>query len=318
MEATLPKAIQQQLDEVTAQEQNAASQAQAVTQQTVDEQVTDQQVVIDQQVAPHEQVVHATDKPQSDVWEQKFKSLQGKFNAEVPRLYQEVREKEALIQNLNERLVKLERHEVEKSQQLVSKDDVDTFGEDMIDLVRRVVREEFSKLAPAALGAVRGEIEEIRGEVGRVNEINGRTSYELFWSKVKELVPHWDSVDTHPSWIAWLDTTPEYDDKTYREIAAKAISNGDAQRISALVKSWEKETGVATAAEKTKVNRTELARQIAPSTSKANSAPAGERYWTQAEYESAFDPRNAQRMSVQEWEALMAEADRAVAEGRIR
>ena len=60
--------------------------------------------------------------------------------------------------------------------------------------------------------------------------------------------------------------------------------------------------------------------QVAPSSSRA-SAPnpgAGKRTWTSAEYAAALDHRNLHRMSREEYDAQIAEAELALAEGRVQ
>ena len=60
--------------------------------------------------------------------------------------------------------------------------------------------------------------------------------------------------------------------------------------------------------------------QVAPNTSSAStpSADPTGRIWTAQEYANALDHRNLQRMNREEYDALVAEAEQAYSEGRVR
>ena len=60
--------------------------------------------------------------------------------------------------------------------------------------------------------------------------------------------------------------------------------------------------------------------QVAPSSSRSSTpqAEGASRIWTGKEYADALDHRNGQRMERAEYEALIAEAETALAEGRVR
>ena len=65
--------------------------------------------------------------------------------------------------------------------------------------------------------------------------------------------------------------------------------------------------------------RQELERQVAPAkaTASAPTAPAG-KIWTRAEFERAYDPRNIRDMGQAKADALVAQAEQALAEGRVQ
>ena len=131
------------------------------------------------------------------------------------------------------------------------------------------------------------------------------------------LVPEWKQIDSDPAWIEWLDTTPEFAEDTYRELASKAISKGDARKIANLVAKW-RGPQVAPVSQPSDA-RAELQRQVTPSSTKASAPPPqGGKIWTRAEYEAAMDVRNVQKFGQKESDRLEAEANAAVADGRVR
>lgn len=325
----LPQAVQNAADQADALQQQIYNESQASvepTEQTVSDvpaaDPPSNVVEMPRQAEPVQQV--ETPKVQADddaaYWRKKFESLQGKFNAEVPQLHAQLKEQNQQLSALAERLdAKAVESSVQDSATVTEKDS-EEFGADLVDMTRRVAQDTVNK---AVAQAVKQAFSDFRKEFGAVQEQMGYVSDKVamsesdkFWAGVMNLVPDWKQIDADPRWIEWLDSTPDFAEDTYRELAIKAIQRGDALKVAKLVELWRGPQQTASA--KPAINP-ELQRQVAPSTSKA-SAPTqqAERIWSKADYEAAYDVRNAQKLGTAEADRLIAEADRAVAEGRVR
>ena len=95
----------------------------------------------------------------------------------------------------------------------------------------------------------------------------------------------------------------------------------DSASISELLALFKDSVAPARAEEPVKTKpKQNLNAQVAPSSSKAStpSETSTSRVWTGAEYAAALDHRNMQRMSREEYEHGVAEAEQALAEGRVR
>ena len=263
-----------------------------------------------------------TPAPVSDPFEQKYKVLQGKFDAEVPRLHAQLKERDSMLQQMSDRLAALEKKpEPEtKAESLVTEKDVEDFGTDLVDMARRAAREEFKSEAKSLLSAIDKRFEMFQQHLGAVQERVVESESDKFWGRVTALVPDWASVDTNPEWVAFLDTRIPGTRKTRRQEAAEAIAAGDPEPIKELVELWRPPVAATNkAAEQKQQNQKELQRQVAPSTAKSNApAPNASRVWLGAEYEAAFAQKAAQTMAPAALEALQAEATQALAEGRVR
>lgn len=268
-------------------------------------------------------VVPAQQPPQDEGYKARFDVLQGKYNAEVPRLHQANRELQQQLQQVAQQLAELNHRpepeaKPEPQKKLVTDKDVETFGEDMLDVVRRTFHQEAQALLPQIIAQLRGEFQPAMAQVDQVAQRQALSEEERFWSAIRTAVPDWDTVDAAPQWIAFLDTTPPGSLKTYRELAGEAIGQFQVAPVVSLVELWKTQSGQVQAAQKQASRQQELQRQIAPTTTKASSAPAGEKVWTRADYEYAYDPRRVRDTKADALLALQAEADRAVAEGRVR
>jgi len=265
-------------------------------------------------------------EPVEDVnyWKKRFETVQGKLNAEMPPLFQQLREQSEQIKALQAKLTEKETPSSPKPESLVTQKDIDAFGEDLIDAMRRTAREEARKAYAAEREALERKFGAVETQVGQVAQQVDKTSANAFWGDVVRLVPDWPQVDQDPTWISWLDTTPEYAAATYRELAGQAISKGNAQKIAKLVDTWKKESGRQQPAPQpaqatpARPQQSELERQVAPSTVRSGSSPSAQKILTRADYEALYDVRNVQRYGEKEAARMIAEADLAVAENRVR
>jgi hypothetical protein len=255
-------------------------------------------------------------------WKQRFDTLAGKFDAEVPRLHQQLRDQAERLAALSAQVEAVPATPSSGSPAL--QQDIDSFGEDLVDFVRRMASE--------AIAAERAQLEKRFGAVTQqVEQVQGhvvRSEMSSFWKEVVSLVPDWLTIDTSPAWIQWLDSSPEYTDATYRQLAAQAIDKGKPEKIAKLVDEWRKATGYTTPSPgngaapqpppPTPPPQPSLSSQVAPSTVKSGGAPVARKIISRSEYEAMYDVRNVQRYGDKEAARLIAEADAAVAEGRVQ
>lgn len=324
MEMTVPQHVQEQFDAAQVLQQQVYAPASDKPTEAVEQTGTpaEQPVVAEAPVQPVEPV-QAPEPPKVEPTKEddRYKTLKHKYDAEVPRLHQAVKERDAELQALKARLESLEKQAekpLEEPKQITDKD-VEYFGQDLVDMVRRaaadVVRVESAKL----LASVDERLKAIIGALGQVEEKVVISEADKFWGRVRTLVPDWDDVDADKGWIDFLSQSPDYTTETYRELAAKAIQSGKADKVANLVKTWRGFTVKEQPQPATpKQPHPDLQRQVAPPTAKASTPPAGQKTYTMAEYQALFDPRNPLGLSAKDLEAAQSDANRALAEGRVR
>jgi hypothetical protein len=323
----LPQAVQQQIDQAETLQQQLygnGETAEVKTDQPVAETPVEEasNVVELSRAEP----VKAVETPRADsrendaeYWKSRFSTMQGKFNAEVPQLYQQVKEQNQRIAELAAQLQARDERPAPTDDALVTSKDEEDYGADLIDMTRRVARETVSKEIAKAMAELRKDVGSVREHVGQVSDQVAQTSAEKFWTGVMNLVPDWKAVDSDPAWIDWLDTTPEFAEDTYRTLAAKAIQRGDAQKIANLVARWRGPNQTQQAPARSPAVQSELQRQVTPSTQRSSTPPPqGGKVWSVEEYKAAMDVRNVQKFGQKEADRLEAEANQAVADGRVR
>lgn len=320
----LPKAIQAQLDEAAEIEKQLTQPETQGTEQTDTEQVADPAPEPAPEVVPQsEPASEPKQEIAEETWKRRFETLAGKYEAETPRLHQQIRDLQTQIESQAKALQEVQSRPApapEPVKPLVTSDDEESFGADLVNLMRRVATEATNSVADrmARLEAAASQINTLQQKVSEVSTSQAQTAEERFYAKITEAVPDWQEVDKDERWLAWL---AEYDPvvggprQNALNVAGEAL---DANRVAALFNQW-KALNVVPQQQAAAQTQAELQRQVAPSKSKATTAkPATEKTWSADEYERAFDPRLKATMSNDEVAKLQAEADRAAAEGRVR
>lgn len=311
----LPKAVQAQLDAAEA------LQAQLVNPAPVEGNPEVAPVTEAQATQPVETVVQETRvaEPNPDNnWEQRFRVIEGKYRAEIPRLHDQNRE---LSERLEQALKALE----EKAQtpveekKLVTDADVESFGADMVDMVRRAAREEFDALAKKFAAELDKRFGAVAAKVEQTEQVVVKSAKDKFWDAVDAKHADFAAVNSDPRWFAFLDTRIPGSRLTRRTLAENAIAELDAEALVEQINLFKESLPKAEPQQPAK-QKPSLNSQVAPNTSGASNPspdPVG-KIWTGAEYAAALDHRNMQRMSRADYDALVAEAETAFAEGRVR
>lgn len=321
----LPAAVQKQVEEAEALQQQLYSESQepASAEQPVSEEaeapVAEPSNVVElpRNAEPQPVETPKASEPKDDTayWKKRFDTVQGVLNAEVPKLNAQLKEQNHQIQQLLAQL-DAKKSVSEPEQSAVTSKDVEEYGADLIDMVKRVSHDAVSTAVATAVAEFHREFGSVRAEVGQMQERAVQSESDKFWGSVMSLIPDWTTIDSDPSWIEFLDTTPEFAEDTYRELASKAIAKGDAHKIAKLVSLWR---GPSPQSTPKPDMQAELQRQVTPSVSKSSSnTPQSAKIWSRAEYEAAMDPRNVQRLGQKEADRLEADANSAVDEGRVR
>jgi tetrahydromethanopterin S-methyltransferase subunit G len=271
------------------------------------------------EVAPEtvsEPKVEPVKEQPTDDFKHQYDVLKGKYSAEVPRLHQALKEREAQLNELMARLDKLEKQPEQKEESLLTDKDGEDFGTDLVDMARRAATEVFRRESAKLFAEIDKRLNSVASEVVEVKSQVVQSSADKFWGRVTELVPDWPAIDANPDWFAFLDSTPEFTTETYRSLAGRAIADGDHEKIAKLVKVWRGDTQQAPAAPKQP--NPDLQRQVAPNTAKTSTPPSPQKVWTGAEYEYIFSQKAMNDMSPKQLEQFQADAQLALAEGRVR
>jgi len=230
--------------------------------------------------------------PNSDTYAQRWRTLQGQFNAEVPRLrgankdlQARVAQLENLLSTVNSAPPVAAQAAPQSAQKFVTDDDVAEYGES-IDMMRKVTREEVGSML-GKIAQLESTIQHLTNNVAgtvipqvqRVAQQQAASTEERFWSNLAQRVPNWQQVNNDQDFQSWLlevDPLTNTSRQTHLEIAQRDL---DANRVVAFFNAFTSASGKFAPQANAQPNRSasELERQIAPGRARGSSgASAGQ------------------------------------------
>lgn len=318
----LPKQVEAQIKELEALEQQLTQPKQP--EEPPKEAKSEEPAQPSQEPAPEPapQPEAKPDKPAEPsaedlTWQQKYRTLKGMYDAEVPRLHAELKEIKAQMEKLRQAppAPAAEPAPVKSSEpvKLVTDADVEAFGQDLIEVQRKVAREVAAEF--------RKELDDLKGENAKLREQLTATGSQIveasFEQRLHRLVPDFEAVNADPKWIEWLNEIDPLIRGPRKTVAQQAFNTGDAEGVAHYVRLFKESMPSAPNVDTDK----ELERQIQPSRSAASApspSPKG-RIYTNADIQKMF--KNAVDLGAkgrhEEARKLEAEIDAAYTEGRV-
>lgn len=282
---------------------------------------------------PSEQAV----SDQDETLMQRYRTLQGMFNAEVPRLQQANKALQSRIDQLEHLLSTMSSQQaqpkVSQEQQtaspLITQKDVEEYG-DSIDVMRRAAREEVSSLHNE-ITQLKNFISQMQTNVvPRVEQVARQqavSAEQQFWSELQSRVPNWQEINNDQrfqSWLLEVDPLTGITRQTYLDDAQQAL---DAKRVAAFFLPWLAQAGSQEVRSQPQPQpqppnrKAELEMQVAPGRPRT-AAPVSTnqaKIYTQADIRTFYDDIRAGRFKGRDAERAKIENDifAAQREGRI-
>lgn len=213
---------------------------------------------------------------------QKYKTLQGMYNAEVPRLHQQNREMSNRVQQMEQLLASLSAQQTSaQSQQIVEKivtdKDVEEYGESL-DVMRKVSREELIPMEQrfAQMEQMFRQMQtNVVPQVQAVAQRQQVSAEQGFWAELTSVVPNFRQIndnDAFQSWLLSADPLTGITRQTYLDDAQRSL---DAKRVANFFRAWLESTGQAAVAQSTgRAQNSELEKQVTPGRSRNTGVPA--------------------------------------------
>ncbi|MET0657256.1 MAG: hypothetical protein ABW110_03750 [Steroidobacteraceae bacterium] len=292
--------------------------------------------------------------PAAEGWEQKYRVLQGKYNAEVPRLTRTVQDQSNAIRDLQASLTTTQNLLASLSAQrgnapagnepaapsaqparLVKDEEVKEFGADLIDVMRRVAREEGASLLPQIdqrIAPVKQRADAAAKAAGEAATKVAANDQQSVMQQLADKVPNWEELNVDQGFLDWLDQRDPFSGAVRGLMLKQAFEAHDGPRVVNFFLGYQKEHAVVTpppadatppATPPAQPQRS-LEQLVAPGAPKTGAAStpngSGKRVWTRAEIGLFYKDLGAGKYRGKTEEAKKIEADIFVAqrEGRIR
>lgn len=180
---------------------------------------------------------------QDDIWKRRYDSLQGKYNSEVPRLHDSVKELQRQLEAAVDKIEELKQTATQQqkpnegSTQMIpgiTDDDIEAFGPDMIDIINRASRavaQEATDKLNARLESLQHENERLKGEVSEVTRTQKTTADGALFERLGQAVPNWRTINDDPLFHDWLSEADPFSGIQRQEILINAQKAGDVGRL---------------------------------------------------------------------------------------
>ena len=261
-----------------------------------------------------------------ETWQQKYQTLQGMYNADVPRLNAQVQELSQRGQQMEQLVATMQNAPAPAPEptpapaSALTSDEMEEYGES-IDVMRKVSQE--------VAGQYQQKIDQLEQTIGqlqgtvvpRVEQLasqQAQTAEQGFWSELTVVIPNWRDVNENQDFQSWLLDVDPLSGLTRQTYLDDAQRNLDVTRVASFFQSWQSSTGAVVA----QPNRTasELEKQVSPGKGRSGSTTTGEaKTYTPQDITKFFDKVRTGGFKGKEGERDVIERDifAAQRDGRI-
>ena len=318
----LPRQVQAQLAEVEELEKHLSAQGEEAPTESdnTEETVVEVAEETTEEVAP-EEAAPTDESPKvesADDFKQKYNTLRGKYDAEVPRLHQQLKElteQMKVLQEAQEAAREAEAVKPKEKVSLVTDADREEFGEDLLDVQRRIateVAQQYEERFDQQEEVIKALQEQLQNTGNQIGEMN-------FGQRLRQLVPDFDAVDQDERWMQWLNEFEPMLNGPRRDRAQEAFNAGDAETVAHYVQLFKDSLGTP---EPVVDNRqAELEKQVSPTRSvSTQTVDRGKKVYSEKEITDAWSKIRSLNTATKYDEAskLEAEITSAYLEGRVR
>jgi len=212
-------------------------------------------------------------------YEQRWRSLQGMYNADTTRLRAENNQMNQRVSQLEQLISSLSAPQQGQPAQgtaarLITDKDTEEYG-DSIDVMRRAAREELSEAYREIADLKRTVMQVQTNVVPKVESVVQRqalTAENTFWSELSAIVPDWREINANQGFHSWLlevDPLSGMNRQTYLDVAQGQL---DAYRVGEFFRTWQSSNGNSAAQQPRNVAATQLEKQIAPGRGRTTSS----------------------------------------------
>ncbi len=270
--------------------------------------------------APAEPPAPAPAQAQDDAakWEHRFKTLQGMHNQNMADSKRRLEEANKQTAELKKQLARLQ---AEKAAPSVDPKDVETFGEDLLGMVQRVV--------DAKLGHTRAQVDsrivDLESQVQGTAQAVAGNAEAVFFDRLAAMVPDYEAVNAEQGLLDWLTIVDPIYGEPRQAALDRAVNALNPVAVAAIFNTYKATKGGTNPPQPAPGKPTpqsQLEKQASPrgSSSTPPAAPAAsKRVYSQHEIAKFYDDVTKGRYRGRQEEMKREEAaiNAALAEGRI-
>ena len=322
MNTRVPEAVQRQAEQMEALDREMAGPADPPPQETPEAPPPTPEPPVSPPPAP---------APAAEDWQHKFQTLQGKYNAEVPGLRSQVANLTQQIEELRAKppaTPEPAAAATPPATKLITDEDTETYGADLIDLIRRVAVENDAGERARLQGEIADVRKQLAAQATQVETVTGNVADErraTYFVELAKQCPTYEETDGRQDFKDWLLQLDDFSGLVRNDILQNAYRDFDAGRTAKVFNQFLGATPPAPApvADPPPTPQAELAELVSPGQARAAAVfvpDDGKKVWTAVEMDAFYKDfaRGDYRGRMDEARRIDADIDRALAEGRVR
>lgn len=191
--------------------------------ESIDEGDTEAQATATEEADDYHEDTEPAQQDQSEDWEQKYRVLQGKYNAEVPRISEDLRRAHERIQTLEQQLQQALAQMPQRTQ------DAEEGGGDPFESLA----DEYPDDLVSVLKSQAQQIQQLTAQLQNVQGQTQRTTRQTFESQLAAAVPDWQAINNDQNFIKWLSRPAPYmNGVSLHNLLSDAYQRGDVQSVA--------------------------------------------------------------------------------------
>jgi len=181
-------------------------------------------------------------------FEQRYKTLQGKYDAEVPRLQRELAQLRQVLGQMHAQLQQQQAApppQQHQPQQVSSGETpaeiIEEYGEDFAKTMRRLARLEVSSEVQAEINTLRQQMAQLQGGQQQTAGEMARSHLEAGLSSDPEIGAHWRQLNNDQDFLAWLGDIDPFAGVPRMELLHDAARRTDVGRTAQFFRAYLRE-----------------------------------------------------------------------------
>jgi hypothetical protein len=187
--------------------------------------------------------VETPPKQDEKTWEERYKALKGMYNKQVPELQGQVTDLTARLDALTRRLEQAPAQPKPQDPPAPTADpqDVEAFGEDLVNMVKRTAERMFGSAARQMhemVSRIDDRLTKVEGELKGTAQTALTAAEQTFFDRLTRLVPNWEEINEDERFKMWcLEIDPAFGVPRQRGLQA-AQEQMDADRVAAFLRAY--------------------------------------------------------------------------------
>jgi len=176
-------------------------------------------------------------------YDQMYKTLKGKYDAEVPRLHKKVSELAKQVEESKEASAKVAPAEMtpdaakELLKDTLSEEEISAMGDDALVLYAKIASGVSRRIGDETTKRLEQELNDLKSQMANNHVAD-------VWDDVEREVPGARDINANdPGWVEFLNGTESMSGLSYHEIGERAVTRGDSAVLASLMKVYQGDNG---------------------------------------------------------------------------